>query len=195
MTSPISPASSHMRSKWTPRFALSSSHQRSLTDRCQEVPKSLRSYWDDIRDELSVEDGLVTKGVRIILPTSMRPEILSGIHPGRQGSEKCKLRTRTCIYWPLMNDIEELVSKCSTCQTHRKSHQPKTLLPQEVPSRPWEVLGSDTLTLHGHDYLLMCDYYSKNLIVRRVPTRQSNSPTVVKLLKQIFWIWHTRAFH
>ena len=153
--------------------------------RRQEVPKPLRPYWG-IRNELSVKHGLVTKGDGILIPTSMRQVILSGIHAGHQGSEKCKLHARTCMNWPLMNnDIEELVSKCSTCQTHCKSHQPETLIPHEVPPQPWEVLGSDILTLHVYDYLLVWDYYSKFPIVRRVPTGQSNSPTIVKFLKQV----------
>ena len=149
MASPVSPVSGQTRSNWTRRSVLFSSHQGSLQeetqkdvtlsalqemvttgspDRCQEVPKPLRPYWG-IRDELSVEHGLVTKGDRIVVPTSMRQEILSSIHAGHQGSEKCKQSTRTCVNWPLMNnDIEELIHECPTCQTHCKSRQPETLI-------------------------------------------------------------------
>ena len=182
MASPISPVSSQTRLNWTRKSALFSSRQGSIAPyrrrlgRMSPCPccgrwsqlagqtdaRKSRNLWDHTGASetscLAVEDGLVTKGDHIIVPTPMQQEILSGIHTGYQGSKKCKLRARTCVYWyPMNNDIEELVSECPTCQTHRKSHQPETLLPHEVASQPWKVLGSDMLTLHGHDYLLVCD--------------------------------------
>ena len=152
----------------------------------RDIARPLRPYWG-LRDELSVEDGLIMKGDRIIIPASMRKEILEAIHAGHQGAEKCKLRARTCVYWPQMNsDIDEVTRECPTCQTYRKSQRPETLMPHEVATRPWEVIGTDLLTLHGYDHLLVCDYYSKYPIVRRIPLGQSTSPTIVGMLKQIF---------
>ena len=31
----------------------------------------------------------------------------------------------------------------------------------EMPSRPWQKLGSDLFELHGKTYILLIDYYSK----------------------------------
>ena len=38
----------------------------------QQVPHSIRQYWD-ARDELAVLDGVVYRGMRIVVPPSMRP--------------------------------------------------------------------------------------------------------------------------
>ena len=40
-----------------------------------ECPQILKSYWN-YRDELSVLDGLILKGTRIIIPNDCRDEVL-----------------------------------------------------------------------------------------------------------------------
>ena len=57
------------------------------------TPNELHTYWN-IRDELSVHQGLVLKGSNIVIPPKMRKEILIKIHAGHQGREKCKQRAR-----------------------------------------------------------------------------------------------------
>ena len=42
------------------------------------------------------------KGDRVILPTSMRPEMLQIIHRSHLGIEKCKQRAKDILYWPGM---------------------------------------------------------------------------------------------
>ena len=39
----------------------------------QKVPHSTRQYWDT-RDELAVLDGVIYRGMRIVIPPSMKPE-------------------------------------------------------------------------------------------------------------------------
>ena len=56
-------------------------------------PAHLMSFWNG-RDELSVEDGLILKGQRIILLKSLHAATLEQIHYTHQGAEKCKLRAK-----------------------------------------------------------------------------------------------------
>ena len=53
-------------------------------------PRDLQDYWN-CRDMLSIENGLVTCGSRIIVPHEMRAEMLQYIHEGHQGKERCLL--------------------------------------------------------------------------------------------------------
>ena len=56
------------------------------------------------------------KGIHIIIPCSLRPEILRRIHASYLGIEKCRARARTAVFWPGINAaIDDLVSQCSTC--------------------------------------------------------------------------------
>ena len=42
----------------------------------KQCPLPLRSFWN-FRDELSIIDGIVVKGNRIVIPTKFQPELLS----------------------------------------------------------------------------------------------------------------------
>ena len=66
------------------------------------------------RDELTVTDGIVFKGENIVVPPSMRPEMLQRIHMGHMGIEKSKQRARDVLFWPGMSkQIEDLVRRGS----------------------------------------------------------------------------------
>ena len=149
----------------------------------KQVPVPLRKYWA-YRDELSIENGLVLKGERVIIPESQRDDILEKIHQAHQGVAKCQLRAKSCVFWPNINkDIEARVQKCEICQESQNTQTKETLEPHEVPTRPWQVVGTDLFTWNGDEYLLMCDYYSKFLIVKKIPSGQSTGQTVVRLTK------------
>ena len=62
----------------------------------------------------------------------------------------------------------------------------RALIPTEVPPRAWHTIGTDLFTLEGPEYLVVADYYSKYPFVRRIPSGQGNSHTVIKMLRQIF---------
>ncbi|KAL9967831.1 hypothetical protein ACROYT_G026128 [Oculina patagonica] len=152
----------------------------------QQVSALLKPYWP-FRDELAVEDGIAMKGHRIIIPPALQREILTRLHSAHQGTEKTKLRARTSVYWRGLNkDIVEITKSCITCQELQPSQQKEPLIPTEVPPRAWHTIGTDIFTLEGSDHLIVADYYSKYPFVRPIPRGQSNSQTVVKIMKQIF---------
>ena len=62
------------------------------------------------REELTVEDGLILKGTRIVIPDKNCEAILKFIHEGHLGLNKCKLLAKETVYWPGLDDqIEKLV--------------------------------------------------------------------------------------
>lgn len=151
----------------------------------KELPTSIRSYWS-FRDELSVEDGILLKGTRVVIPESMQTFILEKLHYGHLGIEKTRLRAKDSVYWININrDIETTVKSCDICQEHQPAQQHETLQPHEVPSRPWEVVGTDMFFFNDADWLIIADYYSKFPIVRKMP-KPCLSSTVVSVTKQIF---------
>ena len=60
------------------------------------VSNSTRMYWH-VRDELSELNGIILRGQRILIPTSMRKEMLERIHQGHMGIEKSKPRARDVL--------------------------------------------------------------------------------------------------
>ena len=90
------------------------------------------------------------------------------------------------MYWININrDIETTVKSCHICQEHQLAHQHETLLSHEVPSRPWEVDGTDMFFFNVADWFIIADHYSKFPIVREMP-RPCLSSNVVSVTKQIF---------
>ena len=82
--------------------------------------------------------------------------------------EKTQLLARKCIYWPKINgDIAKLVSTC-TCNTFKSKQQTEPMHLCKLRSGPWEVLTSDLFECNGSKCLLVCNYYSKFHIVRRL---------------------------
>ena len=149
------------------------------------LPSSLRSYWS-CRDELAVEDGLVLKGERVVIPQEMREEILQKVHEGHQGQVKCKLRAKECVYWPDINkDIEKETARCQTCQEHAKSQRKEPMAEMELPTRPWQIVGTDLFQLDSQTYLAVGDYFSKFPIIKKMP-EHCTSRAVINALKEIF---------
>ncbi len=150
----------------------------------KDCPSSLHGYWN-YRDELAVEDGLILKGTRIVVPKAMRPAVLEQLHYAHQGIEKCKLRAKGSVFWDgINNDIENAVRKCPACQAHQPSQQKETLLPHDIPPRPWHTLATDLFHWEAETYLLVADMFSKFPLIRRLTSMSSRS--VISHMKGIF---------
>ena len=107
-------------------------------DKKQDLPAELIPYYS-FRDEMSVQDGLIFKGERVIVPFSMCPEMKTAIHSSHSGIDGCLKRAMGCPFWPGMTgDIKHFISTCETCCAYQSANQQETLQPHELPSRQWE---------------------------------------------------------
>ena len=94
----------------------------------RSIPPSSKPYYS-IRGEIVYNHALLLKGLRIIIPSSLCSTMKDIIHHGHNGIERCKNRGRQSIYWPGINrEIEDLVSRCSLCSTHRNKQQKEPLI-------------------------------------------------------------------
>lgn len=127
----------------------------------KQVPEPLQVCWA-YRDDSSIENGLILKGDRIVIPEKLQCEILNKIHMAHQGVVKCQLRAKTCVFWNKSNqDTEKLVKACPSCQEYSKSQPPEPLEPSLIPTRAWQFVASDVCNLQNQAFLLTADYYSK----------------------------------
>ena len=62
-----------------------------------QCPQEVREYWQH-RDTLTVEDGLIYKGERLVVPRTMRNLIKTKIHEGHLGITKCTIRAKTVFF-------------------------------------------------------------------------------------------------
>ena len=150
----------------------------------KSVPKIIRMYWS-MRDYLSVEDGIVYAGTRLVIPKSFRAENLERVHAGHLGVTKSQLRAKESIYWPnLLSEMEEHVGDCVVCLRNTESRTKEPMQPHELPTQPWEVLSADLFDLDGHTYTVVADHFSKMAFVR---TRKSiTCSEVLKFFRDTF---------
>ena len=81
----------------------------------QDCPQHFLSFWQ-VRDELSVAEGLIMRGSRIVVPQSLRMDMLVKFHESHLGMEKCKRSARVSLYWPGMNAaVTDMTISCSKC--------------------------------------------------------------------------------
>ena len=153
-------------------------------DTREEVPHSIREYWK-MRDELSVYDGIVYKGMKIVVPPSLRSAMLAQIHESHLGVVKCKQRGRECLYWPgMQKQIEEIVNDCPACNEVDKATAKEPLKPTRIPSLPWEEVASDIFEWKNEQYLVSVDYFSKFIEADKM--EDMSSASTIHVLKSHF---------
>ena len=126
--------------------------QKGWPSTIKEFPSEIQPYWT-FREELTIEDGLILKGTRIVVPSMKQAEILKRIHEGHLGLTKCKLRAKETVYWPGLNEqLEKLVLNCQLCLKYvqSKCKQPLQMsLGQKTPAFPWTKIANDIFHFEG----------------------------------------------
>ena len=120
---------------------------------------------------------------KIYVPPNYR-RIIYGIHhtdptAGHAGIQPTTELIARYWYWPeLKKDIHKWVQRCDSCQRYKNFPQkkPGQLHPNEIPTRPWEIVTMDLLTdlpeSEGYDAILVVvDRFSK--MIRLIPTNKT----------------------
>ncbi|XP_062399854.1 uncharacterized protein K02A2.6-like [Sardina pilchardus] len=143
----------------------------------------VKHYWHE-RAALSIHNGLLLRGSRLVIPADMRNDVLDRVHEGHQGVVKCRERASQTVWWPgLSSQIRELVLNCRECIKERVNPK-EPLMPTKLPDRPWQKLGADLFMLREKTYLLVVDYFSRYIEIAQLsPTR---SVDVIVHLKSMF---------
>lgn len=122
---------------------LSTVIQHGWPDKERQLPLPIRPFFL-YRDELAMEDGIVVKGHRTVIPHSLQQEYITIMHRGHPGLESTKCRARMTVFWPTMNrDITDKLLSCSVCYSTRAHQQKEPLQPHPVPVLPWSTVATD----------------------------------------------------
>ena len=149
----------------------------------QELPGAVKPYYS-VSAEISVQDGLIMRGSRIVIPASMRLSILDKIHTGHQGISKCRERARQSVWWPgLAKQLEELVKSCPECYRLQKQRA-QPLVTSVFPELPWQKVATDLFEWKHKNYLLIVDYYSRYIEIALL--QQTTAEEVIRHTKSIF---------
>ena len=148
----------------------------------QNVLSVLKPYMT-FKDEFSVCDGMLMKGDRLVIPTSMRLEMLECLHSGHLGIEKTRKRLVDTVWWPnASKQVEEMVRNCRVCCNHQRE-QAEPQMPTILPVRPWQKCAVDICVFAGKRYLVVYDYYSRWIEFALLSSM--TGPTLANNLKSI----------
>ena len=71
------------------------------------VSDKIKPFWN-FREELTVQDDLLYTGERVLIPEEYQKEMLTCIHEGHLGIEKCVARAKYSMFWVgVTNDIKK----------------------------------------------------------------------------------------
>jgi transposase InsO family protein len=143
----------------------------------------VRPFWHS-RENITVQNGLLLYGSRIIVPSSLRHETMIALHAGHLGVAKCRSKARQSVWWPKIGaDIDKYVNSCQTCQ-HYARDRAEPLLSTSLPALPWQKVATDLFELNGLNYIVVVDYYSRYIEYARLPS--ATSAAVILALQSIF---------
>ena len=151
----------------------------------KETPEHLRQYWS-FRDEISVYDGVAYRSHQVIVPSSLREEMLHKIHKAHQGVDSSIRRARESLFWPGMQAaIKEKCFSCGLCAQYVSERPQEPMKSHTIPVRPWSKISADLFQLDGNNYLVMVDHYSDYIELDSLSGNNSAN-TVIRAMKRQF---------
>ncbi|UYV65505.1 hypothetical protein LAZ67_3004542, partial [Cordylochernes scorpioides] len=127
----------------------------------ERVPDHLRPYFQR-KLELTVDGECLLWGMRVIIPSSLRPNLLSCLHETHSGMSKMKSVARSHFWWPnLDNEIEFLVNRCRNCQQVQDGPNRVKWQPWIRAVRPWQRIHIDYANKDNINLLIVVDSHSK----------------------------------
>ena len=138
------------------------------------------------RNELSLHEGCIFWGPRIVIPSSARKQILHELHDAHTGATRMKAHARSYCWWPNLDaDLEDIARMCELCQKYQRHHPPGPIHPWRWPERPWQRVHADYFgPICGSMFLLLIDAHSKWIDVHMV--NHATAETTVSKMRTSF---------
>lgn len=174
------------------------------------MPDELLPYWP-WRDEMYVQDGVILKdnnlsvfpkirsgnlhsymenqGTRVLIPPSLRQEVLESLHAAHQGVSAMNERAKVSVFWPgITNDIQAIRHTCKECNRTAPSQAKTPAMQPLIPTTPFEALACDYFHFKGYYYLVTADRLSgwTEQIRIKVGTNEAGANGLCKALRRLF---------
>ncbi|XP_030745261.1 uncharacterized protein K02A2.6-like [Sitophilus oryzae] len=149
-----------------------------------KTPSPIRKYYN-YKTDIYTSNDIMFLGDRIIVPETLRTDMLTQLHANHYGITKTQKRAKSLLYWPGINeDIKEFIKKCKKCEVYQKSNIKEPMILRKIPDLPFQKLASDILEWGGQSYIVIIDYYSK--WIELICLQSKTSKSVIDVFKQVF---------
>ena len=136
------------------------------------------------RNDLYEIDGVVIYKGRIVIPPSLRHEVLDCLHAAHQGVTSMISRAESSVFWPgITNQIVELRRGCHHCNRIAPSLPSSPPPPLQGPEYPFQKVCADYFHYKGVNYLVIVDRYSNWPIIERA---QDGANGLITSLRRVF---------
>jgi len=153
-----------------------------------DVDDRFADYWA-YRDSLYIFDQVVMYNERVVIPPSLRPEVLESMHAAHQGETGMTMTAQSTVFWPgISHDIERTRKMCRPCTKNAPSQSCLEPVPPIIPTTPFEAIVSDYFKNRGMNYLVVADRLSGWTECYRTEagSKESGSSGLILLLKKFF---------
>lgn len=151
----------------------------------QECSHELLPHWR-VRNEITMEEGYILRGLRVIVACELQPDILDELHKSTLGLCEWNLSlTRLYVWWPSLDvDIERKVLMCQSCQ-NQCSQLPN--LPANLwiwPHKTWQRIHIDfSESFVDAMFLIVVDARSKWMeVLKMLKTTTENTLNILQHL-------------
>ncbi len=153
----------------------------------KDLPESIAGFWE-VRDSLRCSEGVIMYKDRIVIPSSLRNQIVQNLHSAHQGVSSMHSRAQTIVYWPgLAADLEEARDACRSCHRNAPSHAKLPPTAPEIPTTPFQMIFADYFQLKAKHYLVAGDRLSgwTEVVQARMDSASSGSKGLCEALRMI----------
>lgn len=130
-------------------------------------PEELGGYF--VKDgEYSVVGEVVVVNNRVVIPKSLRREVLKAMHVGHCGVSGMGSRAREVLFWPRMLEaIQKTRDNCDICRGIAPSQPAMPPIQSPVPEYPFQQVASDYFQEGSYHYFIFVCRYSNWLTVHQ----------------------------
>lgn len=138
------------------------------------------------QEEFSLQSGCIMRGIRVVIPESLRGEVLKDLHYCHFGSTRMKEIARSFCWWMgIDKSIEQMSAECRDCAEHRAEPGKVFTHHWEYPSKPFERIHCDYAGPFFGVYFFICvDAFSKWPEVHIL--KEISTETTIPILQSIF---------
>lgn len=104
-----------------------------------ELIKVVLAGWPNSGNKLKDEvvHGVIYKGQCIVIPRSLRKELLTKLHYNHMGITISIQFAETKVFWPtLRNESKQLIENCPICLKYSNAQRSEPLHPHDIPKIP-----------------------------------------------------------
>ena len=144
-----------------------------------------------MRDRLAIVNGLIvyqykSNPHRLVIPASLRRDILDNLHIANQGAGSIQSRARQSVYWPGIDDMIKLhCQSCEVCQKHAPSQPKQPIIPTPPPEYPCQQVVADLYEFEGCHYLSFADRLTGWLEIATLKT-STRSIDIIQVIREWF---------